>query len=127
MGLVHSLSVRRRVFCNRRPGLRLETAWWEEDAELLVLLFRKKRKSIYARSSLFATPPPGACLAESFSCLCIAEPPRADESWPQYGLYKTERRALLCILMYGKLLKWFGAVPTSADTFPLPRPLFRPN
>jgi hypothetical protein len=23
------------VFCNRRLGLRLETAWWEEDAELL--------------------------------------------------------------------------------------------
>jgi hypothetical protein len=27
--------VRRRVFCNRKPGLRLDTAWWVEDAELL--------------------------------------------------------------------------------------------
>ena len=27
--------VRRRMFCNRRPDLRLETVWWEEDAELL--------------------------------------------------------------------------------------------
>jgi hypothetical protein len=39
-------SVRRRVFCNRRPDLRFETAWWVEDAELLVLLFRKK-KNVY--------------------------------------------------------------------------------
>jgi hypothetical protein len=27
--------VRRRVFCNRKPGLRLDTARWVEDAELL--------------------------------------------------------------------------------------------
>jgi hypothetical protein len=44
-------AVRRRVFCNRKPGLRLDTARWEEDAELLVLLFRKKTTSIYVRSS----------------------------------------------------------------------------
>jgi hypothetical protein len=30
-------TVRRLVFCNRRLGLRLETAWWEEDAELLAI------------------------------------------------------------------------------------------
>ena len=29
------VNVRRRVFCNRKPGLRLDTARWEEDAELL--------------------------------------------------------------------------------------------
>jgi hypothetical protein len=52
------------MFYNRRPGLRLETAWWEEDTQLLVLLFGKKTTSIYVRSSLFATLlatlPPGA-------------------------------------------------------------------
>jgi hypothetical protein len=62
------------VLCNRKLGLRLGSAWWEEDAELLVLLFRKKRTSIYARSSLFATLPPGACPAEPSATLCIAEP-----------------------------------------------------
>ena len=51
MGFADSFGVRRWVFCNRKPGLRLDTARWEEDAELLVLLFRKKTMSIYARSS----------------------------------------------------------------------------
>jgi hypothetical protein len=86
-------SVRLWAFRNRCPGLRLETAWWEGDAELLVLLFRKKRTSIRARSSLFATSPPGACPAESLSYLCVAGPPRTGELRPHYGLYRTERRA----------------------------------
>jgi hypothetical protein len=34
------------VFCNPRLGLRLETVWWEEDAELLVYLVEEK-KDIY--------------------------------------------------------------------------------
>jgi len=35
--------VRRWVFCNRKPGLRLENAWWEEYAELLVYLVDEER------------------------------------------------------------------------------------
>jgi hypothetical protein len=58
----------------------------EVHTELLVLLFRKKRTSIYACSSLFATLPPGACPAKSFSCLCVAKPPRTSQIvaaiWP---------------------------------------------
>ena len=47
----------------------------KEDAELLVLLFRKKTTSIYAHSSLFAILPPAACPAESLNCICVAESP----------------------------------------------------
>src|SRR5271163_2274968 len=83
----------RRVFCNRRLDLRLESVRQKEDAELLVLLFEKKRTSIYARSSLFATLPPGACPADPFSCLCVAEPLRTGKSQSNRGLFRTERRA----------------------------------
>jgi hypothetical protein len=34
------------MFCNCKPGLQLETAWWEKDAELLVYLVDEE-KDIY--------------------------------------------------------------------------------
>ena len=58
--------VRRRVFCNRMSGLRLDTVWWEEDAELLVLL-SKKRGHLYMRIRPTLLPE-----ATSFSCLYTA-------------------------------------------------------
>src|SRR5271163_802558 len=95
----------RRVFCNRRLDLRLESVRQKEDAELLVLLFGRKRTSIYARSSLFATLPPGACPADSFSYLCAAEPLRTGKSQPKYGLFRRKKGLdglYRTILMYGK-------------------------
>jgi hypothetical protein len=56
-----------RVFINRKPGLRLESVRWKEDAELLVLLPEEKRTSIYARSFL----PSKSCPAEPY-LLCNA-------------------------------------------------------
>jgi hypothetical protein len=49
---------------------------------LLVYLPKGKRTSIYVCSTFFAsfaTLPPGACPAEPFSYLCIAEPARTSE------------------------------------------------
>jgi hypothetical protein len=80
------------VFISRKPGLQLESVRWKEDAELLVLLPEKTRTSIYARSSFLATLPPGACPADPFSYLCVAEPLRAGKWQPKYGLFGTERR-----------------------------------
>jgi hypothetical protein len=42
------------VFCNRRLGLRLETVWWEEDAELLVYLVEEEKGHLYMRSTHLA-------------------------------------------------------------------------
>jgi hypothetical protein len=80
------------VFIGRKSGLQLESARWKEDAELLVLLPEKARTSIYARSSFLATLLPGACLADPFSHLCVAEPLRAGKWQPKCDLFRTERR-----------------------------------
>ena len=77
----------------RRPGLRLELVRWKEDAGLLVLLFEKKRTSIYARSPSFAALSSGACPAGPFGYLCAAGPPRTGKLQPKYGPFGTERRA----------------------------------
>jgi hypothetical protein len=55
----------------------------KEDTELLVLLFREKKTSIYARLSLFATLPSGVCPTESLDYLYVAESLRTSESRPQ--------------------------------------------
>ena len=105
-----SMYVRRRVFCNRKPGLRLDTARWEEDAELLVLLFRKKTTSIYARSS---------CLPPCHLS-CHLGPAQLDLSAisVQLNLYKLANRGHETVYIERKeesREKELRAVPVSAD------------
>jgi hypothetical protein len=82
----------RQVFSNCKPGLRLESARWKEDAEIACP--SREEKDIYTCTLvLVCRLATWACPADSFSYLCIAGPLRTCKSQPKCGLFRAGRRA----------------------------------